>query len=167
MTNSVTIYWGGIALLNIVLLEPEKPFNTGNIGRTCVLTNTRLHLIRPFNFNMDDKTLRRTGLDYWKNVDLVIYNNYDEFVEKNKDKRIFYATTKANQTYDKIEYKDGDFFMFGKESAGIPEEILNENEKSCIRIPMIKDLDRSLNLSNSANIILFEALRQLNFMDLI
>lgn len=153
-------------MLNIVLLEPEKPFNTGNIGRTCVLTNSRLHLIRPFNFNMDDKTLRRTGLDYWKNVDLIIYDNYEEFVEANKDKRIFYATTKAEKTYDKIEYRDEDFFMFGKESAGIPEEILDANKDNCIRIPMIKNLKRSLNLSNSANIILFEALRQLNFLEL-
>ena len=153
-------------MFNIVLLEPEKPANTGNIGRTCLLTNSKLHLIRPFNFNMDDRTLRRTGLDYWKDVNVEIYDSYEEFVNKNKDKKIYYATTKASKKYSDIKFEDDDYIMFGKESAGIPEKILNENGENCIRIPMIKELERSLNLSNSANIILFEALRQKNFFDL-
>ncbi|QQK07658.1 tRNA (cytidine(34)-2'-O)-methyltransferase [Miniphocaeibacter halophilus] len=154
-------------MFNIVLLEPEKPANAGNIGRTCLLTNSKLHLIRPFYFKMDDKTLRRTGLDYWKDVDLEIYDNYEDFLEKNNHPNIYYATTKAKQSYSEVKFKDGDFIMFGKESAGIPEEILNSNKNNCIRIPMIKDLKRSLNLSNSVSIILFEALKQNNFLDLI
>ena len=154
-------------MLNIVLLEPEKPANTGNIGRTCLLTNSKLHLIRPFKFNMDDKTLRRTGLDYWKDVNVEIYDDYSDFLNKNLNKNIYYATTKANKIYSEIKYKDGDYIVFGKESAGIPENILKENKDKCIKIPMISELKRSLNLSNSANIILFEALRQNDFFDLI
>lgn len=154
-------------MFNIVLLEPEKPTNTGNIGRTCYLTDTRLHLIRPFKFNMDDKTLRRTGLDYWKDVDVVIYDNYEDFLLKNPGINIYYATTKANNYYSDVEFKDGDFIMFGKESAGIPEDILNENKEKCIKIPMTNKLKRSLNLSNSVAIILYEALRQINFNSLV
>lgn len=154
-------------MFNIVLLEPEKPTNTGNIGRTCYLTDTRLHLIRPFKFNMDDKTLRRTGLDYWKDVDVIIYDNYEDFLLKNPDIDIYYATTKANNYYSDVEFKDGDFIMFGKESAGIPEDILNENKEKCIKIPMTNKLKRSLNLSNSVAIILYEALRQINFNSLV
>lgn len=154
-------------MFNIVLLEPEKPANTGNIGRTCLLTNSKLHLIRPFKFNMDDKTLRRTGLDYWKDVKIEIYDDYSDFISKNNDKNIYYATTKANKIYSEVKFKDGDYILFGKESAGIPENILRENKDRCIKIPMISELKRSLNLSNSANIILFEALRQNNFLDLI
>lgn len=154
-------------MFNIVLLEPEKPANTGNIGRTCLLTNSKLHLIRPFYFKMDDKTLRRTGLDYWKDVNIEIYDNYEDFLNKNQNINIYYATTKTNKTYAEAKFKDGDFIMFGKESAGIPESILNSNRNNCIRIPMIKDLKRSLNLANSVNIILFEALKQNNFLDLI
>ena len=154
-------------MFNIVLLEPEKPANTGNIGRTCLLTNSKLHLIRPFKFNMDDKTLRRTGLDYWKDVNIEIYDNYLDFINKNNDKNIYYATTKASKIYSEVNFEDGDYIIFGKESAGIPEDILRENKDRCIKIPMISELKRSLNLSNSANIILFEALRQNNFLDLI
>lgn len=154
-------------MFNIVLLEPEKPTNTGNIGRTCYLTDTRLHLIRPFKFNMDDKTLRRTGLDYWKDVDVIIYDNYEDFLLKNPDINIYYATTKANNYYSDVKFKDGDFIMFGKESAGIPEDILNENKERCIKIPMSNKLKRSLNLSNSVAIILYEALRQINFNSLV
>ena len=150
-------------MFNIVLLEPEKPTNTGNIGRTCYLTDTRLHLIRPFKFKMDDKTLRRTGLDYWKDVDVVIYDNYEDFLLKNPGINIYYATTKASSYYSDAEFKDGDFIMFGKESAGIPENILNENKEKCIKIPMTNKLKRSLNLSNSVAIILYEALRQSDF----
>lgn len=154
-------------MFNIVLLEPEKPTNTGNIGRTCFLTDTRLHLIRPFKFKMDDKTLRRTGLDYWKNVDVIIYDNYEDFLLKNPGINIYYATTKACNYYSDVEFKDGDFIMFGKESAGIPESILNENKEQCIKIPMTNKLKRSLNLSNSVAIILYEALRQSDFNSLL
>lgn len=153
-------------MLNIVLLEPEKPANTGNIGRTCLLTNSKLHLIRPFNFNMDDKTLRRTGLDYWKDVKIELYDNYEDFLIKNKNANIYYATTKSSNRYSDIKFNDNDFILFGKESAGIPEEILNNNKSHTIRVPMIKDLKRSLNLSNTVNIILFEALRQNDFFEL-
>ncbi|STO31133.1 tRNA (cytidine(34)-2'-O)-methyltransferase [Fusobacterium necrogenes] len=148
--------------MNIVLLNPEIPYNTGNIGRTSVLTNTRLHLIKPLGFSLDEKQLKRAGLDYWHLVDLVIWESYEEFIEANKGARIFYATTKTKQKYSDIEFKEDDFVMFGPESRGIPEEILNAHQESCITIPMI-DMGRSLNLSNSAAIILYEALRQTNF----
>lgn len=153
-------------MFNIVLLEPEKPANVGNIGRTCLLTNSTLHLIRPFHFNMDDKTLRRTGLDYWKDVKIEIYDDYDDFLNRNKNINIYFATTKSEKIYTDFKFKDGDYFLFGKESAGIPTEILDENKETQIKIPMIKELKRSLNLSNSVNIILFEALRQNDFMNL-
>lgn len=148
--------------MNIVLLNPEIPYNTGNIGRTSVLTNTKLHLIKPLGFSLDEKQLKRAGLDYWHLVDLVVWESYEEFVEANKGARIFYATTKTKQRYSDIEFKENDFVMFGPESRGIPEEILNANKENCITIPMI-DMGRSLNLSNSAAIILYEALRQTNF----
>lgn len=154
-------------MFNIVLLEPEKPTNVGNIGRTCFLTESRLHLIRPFKFNMDDKTLRRTGLDYWKDVDVIIYDDYKDFLLKNPGINIYYATTKANNCYSDAKFEDGDFIMFGKESAGIPESILKQNKEKCIRIPMTKKLKRSLNLSNSVAIILYEALRQNDFNSLL
>lgn len=148
--------------MNIVLLNPEIPYNTGNIGRTSVLTNTKLHLIKPLGFSLDEKQLKRAGLDYWHLVDLVIWESYEEFIQANPNARIFYATTKTNQKYSDIEFKDEDFVMFGPESRGIPEEILDANKETCITIPMI-DMGRSLNLSNSAAIILYEALRQNNF----
>lgn len=148
--------------MNIVLYEPEIPYNTGNIGRTCVLTNTTLHLIKPLGFDIDEKTVKRAGLDYWKNVKLVVWENYEEFNKATKDKRIFYATTKTKNKYTDIKFKDDDYIMFGPETRGIPEVILNEHKENCITIPMI-DLGRSLNLSNSAAIILFEAYRQNNF----
>ncbi|WP_291255304.1 tRNA (cytidine(34)-2'-O)-methyltransferase [Fusobacterium sp.] len=148
--------------MNIVLLNPEIPYNTGNIGRTSVLTNTKLHLIKPLGFSLDEKQLRRAGLDYWHLVDLVIWESYEEFVKANAGARIFYATTKTTQRYSDIEFKENDFIMFGPESRGIPEDILNANKESCITIPMI-DMGRSLNLSNSAAIILYEALRQTDF----
>ncbi len=148
--------------MNIVLLNPEIPYNTGNIGRTSVLTNTKLHLIKPLGFSLDEKQLKRAGLDYWHLVDLVIWESYEEFIQANPNARIFYATTKTNQKYSDIEFKDDDFVMFGPESRGIPEEILDANKETCITIPMI-DMGRSLNLSNSAAIILYEALRQNNF----
>lgn len=148
--------------MNIVLLNPEIPYNTGNIGRSCVLTNTTLHLIKPLGFSLEEKQIKRSGLDYWHLVDLKIWESYEEFLEKNKGARIFYATTKTKQKYSDVKYEENDFIMFGPESRGIPESILNKNKEMCITIPMIK-MGRSLNLSNSSVIILYEALRQLDF----
>lgn len=148
--------------MNIVLHEPEIPANTGNIGRTCVATGTSLHLIKPLGFDISDKAVRRAGMDYWKELDLHVYENFEEFVEKNPGARIYMATTKARKAYTEVEYKENDFIMFGKESAGIPEEILVKYEETSVRIPMIGEI-RSLNLSNSVSIILYEALRQQDF----
>ncbi len=152
-------------MLNIVLMSPEKPHNTGAIGRTCMCTNSRLHIIKPFSFDLSDKGVKRAGLDYWPRVDVTVYENYEDFIEKNNNPNVFYATTKAKQTYADVKYNDGDFILFGSESSGIPEEILVKNKDNCIRIPMIAD-ERSLNLANSASILLYEALRQNNFLDL-
>ncbi len=151
---------------NIVLLEPEIPHNTGAIGRTCVATNSSLHLIKPLGFDIDEKSVRRSGLDYWDEIDLHIYENYQDFLDKNPNARVFMATTKAEKTYADVEYKENDFIMFGKESKGIPEEVLAVNKDLCIRIPMIEK-HRSLNLANSASIIVYEALRQTNFEGLL
>ena len=148
--------------LNVVLLEPEIPQNTGNIGRTCVATGTSLHLIKPLGFSIDEKAVRRAGMDYWKQLDLHVYENYAEFLEKNPGAKIYMATTKARRAYTAVAYEPDCFIMFGKESAGIPEEILMENEDTCVRIPMIGDI-RSLNLGNSVAVVLYEALRQNNF----
>ena len=148
--------------MNIVLLEPEIPQNTGNIGRTCLATGTKLHLIEPMKFRITDKNLKRAGMDYWKDLDVVIYDSYKDFCEQNPDAKIWYATTKAPQKYTDVSYNEDDFIMFGKESAGIPEEILVENKETCVRIPMNEDI-RSLNLSNSVAIVLYEALRQNDF----
>lgn len=148
--------------MNIVLHEPEIPANTGNIGRTCVATGTSLHLIKPLGFDISDKAVRRAGMDYWKELDLHVYEDFEEFVEKNPGARIYMATTKARKAYTEVEYKGNDFIMFGKESAGIPEEILVKYEETSVRIPMIGEI-RSLNLSNSVSIILYEALRQQDF----
>ena len=148
--------------LNIVLHEPEIPANTGNIGRTCVATGTRLHLIEPLGFSLSEKALKRAGMDYWKDLDVTTYLDYEDFLERNPGAKIYYATTKAPQTYADVKYEDDCFIMFGKESAGIPEEILVEHEETCIRIPMLPEI-RSLNLSNSVAIVLYEALRQNDF----
>ena len=148
--------------MNIVLHEPEIPANTGNIGRTCVATGTSLHLIKPLGFDISDKAVRRAGMDYWKELDLHVYEDFEEFVEKNPGARIYMATTKARKAYTEVEYKGNDFIMFGKESAGIPEDILVKYEDTSVRIPMIGEI-RSLNLSNSVSIILYEALRQQDF----
>ena len=148
--------------MNIVLHEPEIPANTGNIGRTCVATGTSLHLIKPLGFDISDKAVRRAGMDYWKELDLHVYENFEEFVERNPGAKIYMATTKARKAYTEVEYKGNDFIMFGKESAGIPEEILVKYEDTSVRIPMIGEI-RSLNLSNSVSIILYEALRQQDF----
>lgn len=151
-------------MLNIVLHEPEMPANTGNIGRTCVATGTRLHLIEPLGFQINEKQLRRAGLDYWDKLDVTVYDNFEDFLEKNPDARgnLFMATTKAHHVHSEVEYPKNAYIMFGKESAGIPEEILVDYEETCIRIPMLPDI-RSLNLSNSVAVVLYEALRQQNF----
>ena len=149
-------------MLNIVLLEPEIPANTGNIGRTCVAAGARLHLIEPLGFKLNEKALRRAGMDYWKDLDVTTYIDYSDFLEKNPGAKIYMATTKAPQIYTEVHYEEDCYIMFGKESAGIPEEILLENQETAIRIPMIGDI-RSLNLSNSVAIVLYEALRQNRF----
>ncbi|MBS6534907.1 tRNA (cytidine(34)-2'-O)-methyltransferase [Peptoniphilus harei] len=153
-------------MLNIVFYEPEIPFNTGAIARTCGLTQSRLHLIRPLGFSVDDTHLKRAGLDYWHLVDISYYDSYEELVEKYPDNNFYLASTKAKKKYTDVEYKDGDFIVFGPETRGLPEDLIFANYENAIRIPMLKDFGRSLNLSNSANIILFEALRQLDFLDL-
>ncbi len=148
--------------MNIVLLEPEIPQNTGNIGRTCYATGTRLHLIEPMGFRINEKSLKRAGMDYWKELDVVVYDSYREFLEKNRGVKIWLATTKAPKKYTDAKFSPDDYIMFGKESAGIPEKILVQNKEDCIRIPMNENI-RSLNLANSVAVILYEALRQNNF----
>ena len=149
-------------MMNIVLFEPEIPQNTGNIGRTCVATGTRLHLIGPMGFQITEKAVKRAGMDYWKYLDVTEYDGYEDFLEKNPGAKIYMATTKAKQRYTDVSYEEDCYIMFGKESAGIPEEILINHPDTCIRIPMNPDI-RSLNLSNSAAIVLYEALRQQAF----
>ena len=148
--------------MNIVLLEPEMPANTGNIGRTCVATNSRLHLIEPLGFKLNEKMLKRAGLDYWDKLDVTVYSDYQDFLDKNPGAKIYMATTKAHKVYTEPEYEPDCYIMFGKESAGIPEEILLDNQENSVRIPMWGDI-RSLNLSNSVSIVLYEALRQNGF----
>mgnify|MGYP000555119817 CR=1 FL=1 len=149
-------------MLNIVLHEPEIPANTGNIGRTCVAANARLHLIEPLGFRLNEKNLKRAGMDYWKDLDVTTYIDFNDFMEKNPGAKIYMATTKAHKVYTDVQYEPDCYIMFGKESAGIPEEILVNHEEDCIRIPMLGDI-RSLNLGNSVAIVLYEALRQNNF----
>lgn len=152
-------------MFNIVLLEPEIPANTGNIGRTCVAAGAKLHLIEPMGFRITEKQVKRAGLDYWNKLDYTVYDNYCDFMEKNPGARIYMATTKARHIYSEVQFEDNCYIMFGKESAGIPEEILVENEENTIRIPMFGDI-RSLNLGNSVAIVLYEALRQQGFVHL-
>ena len=151
--------------LNIVLLEPEMPANTGNIGRTCVATGTVLHLIEPLGFHLDDRSIKRAGMDYWHQLDVRRYINYEDFLEKNPGAVIYMATTKAKKVYTQVSYEEDCYIMFGKESAGIPEEILKNNKERCVRIPMNEEI-RSLNLSNSVAIMLYEALRQQGFKNM-
>ncbi len=152
-------------MINIVLLEPEIPANTGNIGRTCVAAGARLHLIGPLGFRLDEKSLKRAGLDYWHQLDVATYIDYADFLLKNPGAELYMATTKAKKVYTEVSYGPDCYIMFGKESAGIPEEILVEHKDRCIRIPMAGEI-RSLNLGNSAAIVLYEALRQNGFADM-
>lgn len=151
--------------INIVLLEPEIPQNTGNIARTCAATGSALHLIEPMGFTVTDAKLKRAGLDYWNKLDITYYKNIDDFYEKTAGGSYFYFSTKAPRCYTDIEYPDECYLIFGKESRGIPEEILKKNLDKCVRIPMLENL-RSLNLSNSAAIAVYEILRQRRFADL-
>ena len=151
-----------MAKLNIVLFEPEIPANTGNIGRTCVATGTRLHLIEPLGFSLSEKALKRAGMDYWPHLDVTTYLDFDDFLAKNPGAKIYMATTKARQVYTDVHYEPDCYIMFGKESAGIPEEILKEHPDTAVRIPMLDEI-RSLNLSNSVAVVLYEALRQNGF----
>ena len=148
--------------INIVLLEPEIPANTGNIGRTCAATGSRLHLIEPLGFRLNEKALKRAGMDYWKDLDVTTYINYEDFLEKNPEAKIYMATTKGQHVYSDVKFEPDCYIMFGKESAGIPEEILLEHPNEAIRIPMMGET-RSLNLANSVSIVLYEALRQNGF----
>ena len=148
--------------MNIVLLEPEIPQNAGNIARTCAVTKSTLHLIKPLGFSVEDKYLNRAGLDYWNLLDIYYYDNFDDFLKKNKYPVIFMATTKSKKLYTDVQYQQNDYIMFGKESAGIPEEILLQYPQTSVRIPMFEQA-RSLNLSNAVAVVLYEALRQQNF----
>ncbi|MBE5946784.1 MAG: tRNA (uridine(34)/cytosine(34)/5-carboxymethylaminomethyluridine(34)-2'-O)-methyltransferase TrmL [Lachnospiraceae bacterium] len=149
-------------MLNIVLHEPEIPANTGNIGRTCVATGARLHLIEPLGFKIDDKSLKRAGLDYWHKLDVTVYEDYDDFLAKNPGVKVYMATTKSKQKYTDVSFEEDAYIMFGAESRGIPEEILLDNKETCVRIPMMPG-ERSLNLSNAVAVVVYEALRQQDF----
>ena len=149
-------------MFHVVLVEPEIPQNTGNIARTCAATGSRLHIVKPMGFEIDDKKLKRAGLDYWHLLGVQYYDNLEAFFEKTKGGRYFYATTKAPATYVQAQYQDGDYILFGKETKGLPEELLHENRERCIRIPMIHEA-RSLNLSNAVAVVVYEALRQTGF----
>lgn len=152
-------------MINIVLHEPEMPANTGNIGRSCVAAGARLHLIEPLGFRINEKQLKRAGLDYWDKLDVTVYNDFEDFLAKNSGAKIYMATTKAKQTYADVRYGEDCYIMFGRESAGIPEELLLDYKDTAIRIPMLPDI-RSLNLSNAVAVVLYEALRQQDFAGL-
>lgn len=151
--------------MNIVLVEPEIPQNTGNIVRTCAATGARLHIVKPMGFEIDDKKLKRAGLDYWHFLNIQYYENLDNFFEQNQDGRFFYLSSKGTASYTDVKFSDGDFLLFGKETKGLPEKLLIEHPERSIRIPMISDA-RCLNLSNSVAIVVYEALRQNNFESL-
>lgn len=152
--------------MNIVLYEPEMPANTGNIGRSCVATHTSLHLIEPLGFKLNDTMIRRAGLDYWPHLDVTVYSDYQDFLDRNPGAKIYMATTKAPNVYSDVTYEPDCYIMFGPESRGIPEDILVQNQENCVRIPMWGET-RSLNLSNSVSVILYEALRQNGFEKMI
>ncbi len=157
-----------MAVLNIVLVEPEIPQNTGNIARTCAATGTRLHIIEPMGFKIDDRKLKRAGLDYWHLLDITYYKNLEEFFEKNPGGQYRFFSTKAQHRYTDVEYGDNVFLFFGKETKGLPEELLFKNPEKCVRIPMINDSSaRSLNLSNSVAIAVYEVLRQWDYPELL
>lgn len=152
--------------LNIVLFQPEIPQNTGNIGRTCVLTDCKLHLIKPLGFSLDEKHLKRAGLDYWPYLDLEVHDSYEELREKYKDSTFYFSTTKGAKFYSEVEYKEGDFIVFGRESSGLPDSVRDSDPNRCIKVPMINSTTRSLNLSNTVAIVTYEALRQIGFIDM-
>ena len=149
-------------MLNVVLVEPEIPQNCGNIARTCAATGCRLHLIRPLGFDISEKAVKRAGLDYWNLVEVLDYENLEDFFARNKVERMWCLSTKAPRSYTEAEYRDGDSLFFGKETKGLPEPFLEAHRESCVRIPMRQEA-RSLNLSNAVAITVFEALRQLSF----
>ena len=162
MLPSCFLFWRVNSLnLNIVLYQPEIPQNTGNIARTCVLTDSTLHLIKPLGFNIDEKAVRRSGLDYWKDLKLEVHESYEEFLSKYGDRRIFLATTHGGNIYSDEKFENGDFIMFGRESSGVPKEV--HNNHLGIRIPMVQTSTRSLNLSNTVAIVAYEVLRQIGF----
>ena len=150
--------------IHLVLVEPEIPPNTGNVARSCAATGAVLHLVKPLGFSIDDKSLKRAGLDYWQYVNLEVHESLDDFMKKYDGRRMYLATTKGGMIYTDAAFEDGDMILFGKETAGLPKDFIAEHEDTAIRIPMSEDTRlRSLNLSNSVNIILFEALRQIGF----
>ena len=150
---------------NIVLVEPEIPQNTGNVARTCAVTGTRLHLVKPYGFRITDKNLKRAGLDYWHLLDITEYDSIEDFFEQNKGETFYFATSKGRHRHSDVKFKDGDFILFGKETKGLDEKLLKDNPQNCIRIPMINDA-RCLNLANSVAIVTYEALRQNEYFDL-
>ncbi|MDE5556137.1 MAG: tRNA (uridine(34)/cytosine(34)/5-carboxymethylaminomethyluridine(34)-2'-O)-methyltransferase TrmL [Ruminococcus sp.] len=151
--------------LNIVLVEPQIPQNTGNISRTCAVTGAKLHLVKPLGFEVSDKHLKRAGLDYWDKLDITYYDNLNDFFEKNSGGNFFYFTTKGKNIHSNIDYPDNSYLVFGREDAGLPEELLYKNPDTCVRIPMRNNL-RSLNLSNSVAVAVYEVLRQWDYPDL-
>lgn len=154
--------------LNVVLVEPEIPQNTGNIIRTCAATGTTLHLVRPLGFSLEDKYLKRSGLDYWDIANIKYYDSFEEVLEKNPEGMFFFSTTKVNQAHSDVKFVENSFIVFGKETKGLPESLIKSNLETCIRIPMINvEKARSLNLSNSVAIVVFEALRQLGYPNMI
>ena len=155
-----------MSVLNIVMVEPEIPQNTGNVARTCAATGARLHIVKPMGFTIDDKKLKRAGLDYWHYLDITYYESLDEFLEINKDAHLFYFTTKAQKAHSDVAFPENSFLLFGKETKGLPEELLIKNPERCVRIPM-RDTIRSLNLSNSVAIAVYEVLRQWDYPELV
>lgn len=155
-----------MSVLNIVMVEPEIPQNTGNVARTCAATGARLHIVKPMGFAIDDKKLKRAGLDYWHYLDITYYESLEEFLEINKDAKLFYFTTKAQKAHSDVAFPENAFLLFGKETKGLPEELLIKNPERCVRIPM-RDTIRSLNLSNSVAVAVYEVLRQWDYPELV